>query len=252
MSDPKLMRSEFERLCSRLQLKGVVEAHDNKCQDPGWEQLPFMEKMVSLLKEEELRRDVNAIRRMRGDSNLPTDLLSASFSEITEGGGRKWDPNVMALIKMGDWMTRDEPADLVISGPCGVGKSYVAACCAMWMINHRRSVYFIRSSRLFENLQLHRLANTLEKRKAELKKIGLLIIDDFLIEDMSQSQSSDLLDVINDRVRKRSTIFTSQFRMEGWLARLGNTPLNQAVLDRIAHSAYKLNMEGPSMRKTVS
>lgn len=71
------------------------------------------------------------------------------------------------------------------------------------------------------DLKVHRVNNTLEKRKAELKRIDLLILDDFLIEDMSEEDCADLLDIINDRNRLKPTIYTSQFKLEGWIERLG-------------------------------
>ena len=85
----------------------------------------------------------------------------------------------MALVRDGQWMLRETPADLILSGACGVGKSFLAGCCANYILDRRHSVYFIRAGRLFMDLKVHRVNNTLEKRKAELKRIDLLILDDF-------------------------------------------------------------------------
>lgn len=243
--------SELERLSVRLGIKGAFSSYQLKRNDPGWDSLGFERKLVSILQDEELRRNVNAVKRLRADSNLPAEFIGARFSNIITGGGRKMDDNVLTIIRAGEWMTREEPADLVISGPTGVGKSFIAACCANYLIDHRKSVYFIRSSRLLLDLTLHRLANTVEKRKSELCRLGLLILDDFLLENMSEEQCSDLLDVIKDRHGK-STIFTTQFTIDGWLERLGDTPLTEAIVDRLSNSAYKLHITGPSLRQPVS
>ena len=119
------------------------------------------------------------------------------------------------------------------------------------MLDRRHSVHFIRAGRLFMDLKVHRVNSTLEKRKAELKRIDLLILDDFLIEDMSEEDCADLLDIINDRNRLKPTIYTSQFKLEGWIERLGNSAMTQAVINRIAHSSYRLHLEGSSQRRSV-
>lgn len=252
--DPQALAlaNELGRLCARLSLKCVLRTYETKKLEPGWDCLSFEAKLVSLLQEEEIRRNVNAVKRMRSESNLPAEFTGARFGEIFESTARKMDENVLSVIRAGDWMVRSEPADLVISGPCGVGKTFIAACCANFMMDRRRSAYFIRSARLFQDLMLHRVNNTVEKRKAELGKYGLLVLDDFLLESMVDEQCSDLLDVINDRARHRSTVFTTQFTMEGWLERLGDSPLSQAVIDRLSHSAYRLHIEGHSLRPMVS
>lgn len=246
------LRAELGRLLSRLNLKCVLRSYEAKRLQPGWDSLSFECKLVSLLQEEEIRRNINAVRRMRSESNLPVEFSSARFEDFIPNSARKMDENVLAVIKAGEWMTRSEPADLIISGPTGVGKSFIAACCANYLMDRRKSAYFVRSARLFQDLALHRLANDVERRKAELGKFGLLVLDDFLLESMADQQCSDLLDVINDRAKHRPTVFTTQFTIEGWLDRLGNTPLSQAVVDRLSHSAYRLHIEGPSMRQMVS
>lgn len=238
-------------MTKELHLPGFRERMQETISNSAWQQLPSVNQIYDLLKAELLRREANTAVRLRRHSNLPFDLLSARFEELYESGDRHWDKRIMTLVRESDWMFREEPADLVLSGACGVGKSFVAGCCANLMLDRRRSVYFIRAGRLFTDLRVHRINNTLERRKNELKKTDLLILDDFLIEDMSQEDCADLLDIINDRNRVKPTIYTSQFKLEGWLDRLGNTALSQAVIDRIAHSSYRLHLEGISQRKSV-
>lgn len=238
-------------LCRELHLSGMKSRYEEVCNDPVWEQLPSEQQFYDLLNHEKLKRSANTVLRLRRQSNLPSQLQAARFELIYSDNRRKWDKKIFNLISEGSWMTRESPADLVISGPCGVGKSYVAACCANKMIDSKQSAYFVRAGRLFTDLRIHQANNTIEKRKSELKKVGVLVLDDFLIEDLSEADCADLLDIINERIDVRTTIFTSQFKLDGWLERLGNTPLTQAVIDRIRHSAYMLDIQGPSQRKTV-
>lgn len=246
------LSSEIESLCKRLHLLYMLDNYRAKSQEPQWMSQGFEYKIASLLRDEAVRRNANAVHRLRKESNLPAELANARFADLVDSPQRKIDANVLAVIRDGSWMVRDKPGDLVITGATGVGKSFVAACCANWYIDRRQSVYFIRSARLFQDLELCSLTHNLEQRKAEIKKVGLLVIDDFLLETMDEQQVSNLLDVVNDRVHHHPTIYTSQYTLDGWLDRLGNTPLTQSVLDRIAHSAYWLHIDGPSMRQSVS
>lgn len=250
-SQNQAYRSSVLSMCTDLHLSGFRARFEEVGGEPAWQQISTEHQLYDLLSHETQKRCANAILRLHRKSNLPLELQSAQFSELYTDKGRRTDEKLLNLVMIGEWMTQDKPADLVISGACGVGKSFISACCANFMIRRRRSAYFIRAGRLFMDLQLHRINKTIEKRKAELKKIDLLILDDFLIEDMSQADCSDLLDIINDRNAHKPTIYTSQFQFEGWLERLGNTPLSQAVLDRIAHRAYRLHLEGPSLRENI-
>lgn len=245
--------ASIDNMCRELRLSGFRERFAAARESVAWMQMSVEEQLHDLLRAEKIRREANAAKRLRRQSNLPMELAGADFSDLRMESGRKWDPRLMEIIRLGQWMTRDNPGDLVLSGPCGVGKSFIAACCANHMLERRKSVFFVRAGRLFTDLMLCRARElpSLEKRKAELCRVGLLILDDFLIEDMSESNCTDLLDIINSRSRLRPTIYTSQFRLEGWLARLGNTPMSQALIDRVAHSAYRLHIEGPSQRRLV-
>ena len=239
------------KMTQELHLSGLRHRLEEILEDATWQQMTPLEQIYDLLHAEVIRREANTAVRLRRHSNLPLDLINARFEELYESKNRRWDTRLMTLIKDGQWMLRETPADLILSGACGVGKSFLAACCANYMLDRRHSVYFIRSGRLFMDLKIHRVNNSLEKRKAELKKIDLLILDDFLIEDMSEEDCADLLDIINDRNRLKSTIYTSQFKLEGWIERLGNSAMTQAVIDRIAHSSYRLHLEGASQRRSV-
>jgi DNA replication protein DnaC len=245
VADCQALRTQIASMCTSLHMSGLKARFNEVCQDPKWLQMSTDQQLYDLLSCEMQKRQSNVITRLHRHSNLPTELQYVHFSDIYENVGRQWNDKLLSLIKTGEWMMRERPDDLVISGACGSGKSFVAACCANYAIEHKMSVYFVRSATLFEDLAMHRRNGTIAKRKKELSRIGLLILDDFLIEDMSESNTSDLLDLINDRYHRRSTIFTSQFRLLGWMERLGETPLTQAVIDRIRHSAYQLHIEAP-------
>lgn len=249
--NPQSLAERVHRMTKELHLPGFRQRMEETLEDATWQQMTSLEQIYDLLNAEIVRREANTAVKLRRHSNLPLDLINARFEELYESDNRRWDTRLMALVRDGQWMLRETLADLILSGACGVGKSFLAGCCANYMLDRRHSVYFIRAGRLFMDLKIHRVNNTLEKRKAELKRIDLLILDDFLIEDMSEEDCADLLDIINDRNRLKPTIYTSQFKLEGWIERLGNSAMTQAVIDRIAHSSYRLHLEGSSQRRSV-
>lgn len=242
-------KAEITRICTDLRLSGFRSRYDEVCQDPQWEQLPLAHQLYDLLSHEEQRRQINTGIRLRRKSNLPTDFMYADFKDVWDRPSRKWDKKVLSIITNGEWMLREQPSDLAIIGPCGCGKTYLAACCANYMINHRCEAYFIRSANFFEELRVYKEANELEARKKRLKEIGLLVLDDFLLEDMKPEDTGILLDIIISRRKHKATVFTSQYRLDGWVHRLGMTPLAQAFVDRIQETAYQLHIDGPSLRE---
>lgn len=157
-------------MTQELHLSGLRHRLEEILGDATWQQMRPLEQIYDLLNAEVIRREANTAVRLRRHSNLPLDLINARFEELYESKNRRWDTRLMTLVKDGQWMLRETPADLILSGACGVGKSFLAACCANYMLDRRHSVYFIRSGRLFMDLKIHRVNNSLEKRKAELKK----------------------------------------------------------------------------------
>lgn len=116
---------------------------------------------------------------------------------------------------------------------------------------HKKRTYFVRASRLFTELRICEQQGTLERKKQELARIPLLVLDDFLLEDMSETGLSDLFHIIEDRCGKYPTIFTSQYPLETWVKRIKLNALTEKIVDRLAHSAYHFIMHGPSQRTRV-
>lgn len=247
----KNLKEQIAGLCTQLRLPGLKARFEEASEDPRWKQLTVEEQIRDLLECEKTRRYCNAVLKLKRDSNIPEELAHSKFSNLIESPEREIDKRLLRLVSLGEWMTREEPANLIVSGACGVGKSFIAACCCNMAIELKKPVYFVRAGRLFEDLAIKRVDGSLEERKAWLKKKWLLVLDDFLIEPMKKDSCSDLLDLLNDRAGTSPLIFTSQYKFEGWLDAMGNTPVTQAIMDRLRKSAYRLHIGGPSMRKTM-
>ena len=139
--------------------------------------------------------------------------------------------------------------NVLITGPTRVGKSYLAAALAHAACRADYAVRCFRLPRLIDELARH---TALQKRSTffrQLAKADLLVLDDFGITPLTDSVVRDLLEILDDRYDRRATLITSQLPLDQWHAALGDRTVADAILDRLVHNAYKINLKGDSMRK---
>ena len=155
----------------------------------------------------------------------------------------------MKALSTGQWLK--EHLNVLITGPCGVGKSFIA--CAL---SHRAclmgySALYVRAPRLFNDLAVARGDGRYAKLMKSLARTNLLIIDDWGLSTLADIERTDLLEVLEDRHNNQSTIVTSQLPVKHWHETIGNPTLADAILDRLVHNAYSiaLKLDGDSMRK---
>lgn len=138
---------------------------------------------------------------------------------------------------------------MLISGPTGVGKSYLACALGHKACLEGYSVLYLRLPRLFEELRLAKADGRYGKLMLGYAKSDLLVLDDWGLTPMTDPQRHDLLELLEDRYAKRATIVTSQLPVSSWHEAIGDPTLADAILDRIVHNAHKIELKGESMRK---
>jgi len=146
-----------------------------------------------------------------------------------------------------DWLRNSQ--HLVISGPTGTGKSWLACALGQKACRDGFSVLYRRASRLFAELATARGEGRLPRMLAMLERTRLLIIDDWGPEPLTAEQRRDLLEIVDDRYEKGSLLVTSQVPMARWHELMGDPTIGDAILDRVVHRAHRIELKGPSLRK---
>jgi DNA replication protein DnaC len=160
---------------------------------------------------------------------------------------RRLDRGLFARLMTGRWVSDHQ--NVLICGPTGIGKTYLACALANQACRQGHSVLYVRLTRLLPALAIGRGDGSYLKSLAQLAKTEVLVIDEWGLAPLSDESRRDLLEIFDDRHGTRSTIITSQLQVEHWHASIGDPTLADAILDRLVHQAHTLDLDGESLRK---
>ena len=207
--------------------------------------LGHAERLALLLEREaSLRHDKRLSARLR----YAKLRQQACVEDIDYRTPRGLDRALFAQLAEGSWI--DAHANLLICGPAGVGKSWLASALGNKACRDNRSVLYQRVPRLFSELALARGDGRHPRLLRALGRVDLLILDDWGLEPLDAAARHDLLEILEDRYGCRSTIVTSQLPVDQWHALIGDPTYADAVLDRLVHNAHRLGLTGESLRRT--
>jgi DNA replication protein DnaC len=228
-----------------LRLPAMAEAWEHQTKDAQIGSLGFDERFALLVDAEHAARDNRRLTRLLKDAELR--LPSACLEDVEATTNRGIEKATLRQLGTCSWIA--EHQNVLLCGPTGVGKSYVA--CALGQMACRRGlkVLYRRMPRLLEELALARAAGTYARQLAKLAKAELLLLDDLGLGTLKEAQRHDLLEVLEDRYNRSSTVVTSQLPVAKWHEWLGDPTIADAILDRLVHNAYKLELKGNSRRK---
>jgi DNA replication protein DnaC len=172
---------------------------------------------------------------------------SATVEDLDTRTARGLDAKLIAMLTALAWV--NDKLNVLVTGPTGVGKSFIASALAHAACRADYSVRCFRLPRLLEELTRYRAQANASAFLRQLAKVDLLYIDDFGLAPLADQSKRDLLEILDDRYDKKSTLITSQLPIEQWHAYINEPTLADAILDRLVHNAYRLNLKGASMRK---
>lgn len=241
-----LAHPTHDRLIS-LGLAGMAKAFEEQRSSPDLAALSFEERIGIMADREAAERDT---KRMSARLKFAALRQDACVEDIDLRTPRGLDRALLARLVAGDWIDRRQ--NCLITGPTGVGKSWLACALGHKACRDGRSVFYQRVPRLFEALALARGDGRHARMLKSLARVELLILDDWGLSVLSQGQRIDLLEILEDRNGRGSTIVTSQVPADQWHEVIGDPTLADAILDRLVHNAHRLNMTGESMRKVTA
>jgi DNA replication protein DnaC len=225
-----------------LGLHGMAKGFSDLLAQPEARSLDHAEWLALLLEQEATLR-----RQKKFESRARAARLrqSATIEDVDYRAARGLDRALFLKLAGCDWIRAKQ--NLLITGPCGVGKSWLACALGQKACREDLSVAYQRIPRLFAALALARADGRYTKILRQLARVDLLIL-----EALSAEQRRDLLEIVEDRHDTRSIMLTSQVPVDRWYEIIGNPTIADAILDRLVHNAYRIELSGESLRKNKS
>lgn len=227
-----------------LRLVGMADALLRQTQEPDVQALSFDERLGLLVDQEWTHRQDRRLTRLLREARL---RLNACVEDIDYQHPRGLDRAVLRSLATCEWIRQHQ--GVLIFGPTGVGKSFLACALANAACRHGFSARYYRVPRLLSELTLAKSDGSHPRLLAKLARIHLLVLDDWGLAPLSAAEARDLLEVIDDRYQTTATIVASQLPLDHWHGSITDPTVADAILDRLVHSAHQIHLKGESMRR---
>src|SRR5665811_659973 len=228
-----------------MRLHGMADALKTQQQDPAARELSFLDRLAMLIDQQWNWRQNQALARRLHTAKLRGN---ACVEEVDYRAARGLDKSVIrALAQESGWVRNHE--HVFILGPTGVGKSFLASALAQKACRDGYSALYMRTAALFRDLAIARADGSLRLLLAKFSRIDVLVIDDWAMAPLSETERRDFWEICADRYQTRSMILTSQLPVARWHEQIGDPTVADGILDRVVHNAHRIEMKGDSMRK---
>lgn len=241
-------KSELIEKLKKMRLPVIAEQYELQSASPEYSQLSFDERFSELIDMEYDSRVNHTIERFIKNAHFYDS--TASMESINYNPDRKLDRSQMEELSTNNYINNG--LNVIFVGASGCGKTWLSNALGVHACRDRKTVLYIRLPELFSKFEEMRIQGKYNEYLKKLGKYDLMILDEFLLKSTSESERSDLLELMEIRCNKKSTIFCSQYSFDGWHQLLNGGPIADAILDRIINSSYLITLHGKSLRETYS
>jgi len=234
----------IETQLKQLRLHGMGRSWQALLETRRHHELSFTEGMEVLLQAEEDDRGDKRFERLQKNANF---RYQASVQELHLESSRGLDKSLIANLATGEYIAKGEA--ILISGATGTGKSFLASALGHHACSQGYKVTYYNLQKLLLKTKMSRIDGTIYKFFEKLSKAELLILDDFGLTHLEQQQRMDFMEIIEDRHASAATIIASQLPVSNWYDVIGEETIADAILDRMVHTSYRIELKGESLRK---
>jgi len=235
---------QIESQLNRLRLHGMSRTWQALLETRRQHELSLSEGLELLLQAEEQERTNSRFERLRKNARF---RYQASVEELTVDASRGMDKSLISALATGEYLSKGE--SVLITGATGCGKSFLVSALGHQACAQGYKVAYYNMQKLLLKTKISRIEGTIVKFFENLAKADLLILDDFGLTHLEQQQQLDLMEMIEDRHGKSSTMIASQLPVASWYDIIGEETIADAILDRLVHTSYRIEFKGESLRK---